>query len=187
MSEPQLNPPCPWLPPVVEIHDFTHTRRHGWERGAAFYRDALEYAQSQWLCGKPAQAILQLNKAWMTDLDSQPEVLTGHPPPYRALVWMLQQCLITDSGFFGNPPRHFQHLATRMKGPRAEIRTWRAWLCMHLSARILPNNQFPKDGRQIAREGIWIPSLRRSLETVKTHGWTGEYKEAECALSDIGA
>ena len=62
------NPPCPWLPRVDEVHNFTLTRRHGTNRGADFYRDALRFAQSQWMSGKPAQAVLQLDKAWMADL-----------------------------------------------------------------------------------------------------------------------
>ena len=51
------------------------TRRHGVERGAAFYQDALRYAQSLWISGKPAQAILQLDKAWMADLSDDAAVL----------------------------------------------------------------------------------------------------------------
>ena len=40
-----------------------------------FYQDALRYAQSQWISGKPAQAILQLDKAWMADLPADHPVL----------------------------------------------------------------------------------------------------------------
>ncbi|RYD37721.1 MAG: hypothetical protein EOP85_17390 [Verrucomicrobiaceae bacterium] len=32
---------CPYLPEISGPHDFTLTRRHGGEKGAAFYRVAL--------------------------------------------------------------------------------------------------------------------------------------------------
>ena len=83
------NPACPWLPEVEEIHDYSITRRHDKAKGAGFYLDALRYAQSQWLTGKPAQAILQLNKAWMADLSGGEPELVNNPPPYQALAWIL--------------------------------------------------------------------------------------------------
>lgn len=62
-------------------------------------------------------------------------------------------------GFLGNPVRHFQHLATRMSGPRKEIRIKRAWKCFYIARQVLQGKgDFPLDGRQIAREGIFIPA-----------------------------
>ena len=180
------NPPCPWLPEAREIHDFTITRRHGRDRGPAFYQDALGYAQSQWISCKPAQAILQLNKAWMADLRGAEAVLENFPPPYRALVWILWRCTAADCGYLGNPVRHFQHLASRMSGPRAEIRSWRAWLCMHLAERVLPHGLHPRDGCQIAREGLSIPGFGRALNAVKSGGWPEESRFAMDAMSDPG-
>jgi hypothetical protein len=184
LVEPPLfhNPPCPWLPEVDVIHDFTVTRRHGKTRGAEFYQDALRYAQSQWLAGKPAQAILQLDKAWMADLTAAPDFPDTRSSPYHALAWILRHSADGNRGFPGNPVRHFQHLASRMSGPRAELRAWRAWLCMHLAERVLPHAGFPRDGRQIAREGLWIPSLGRALEAVATLGWPGEWLAARDAM-----
>ncbi|MES2921862.1 MAG: hypothetical protein V4819_09955 [Verrucomicrobiota bacterium] len=168
------NPPCPWLPDVPEIYNFSITRRHGHAKGAEFYLDALRYAQSLWIARKPAQAILQLNKAWMADLSgSEPELL-AHPPPYQALAWLLEKAAAGDCGYLGNPVRHFQHLASRMSGPRAEIRAWRAWVCFHLAERLLERAKFPRDGEQIAREGLWIPNRPRALNEVARHGWPGE-------------
>lgn len=169
-----MNPPCPWLPAVSEIHDFTITRRHGAEKGAAFYQDALRYGQSLWISGKPAQAVLQLDKAWMADLTVDHPVLEVNPAPYRALIWMMKQAAAGDRGYLGNPVRHFQHLASRMSGPRSGIRSWRAWLCFHMAERVLSQRRFPRDGRQIGREGIWIPGFARSLAAVAHHGWRGE-------------
>ena len=180
--ETQLNPPCPWLPRISEIHDFTLTRRHGSERGAVFYQDALCYAQSLWMSRKPAQAILQLDKAWMADPSDDFTVLVSHPPPYHALIWILLAASQGDHGYLGNPVRHFQHLASRMSGPRAEIRNARAWLCFHLAEKFLPPAGFPRDGRQIAREGLWIPGWAPALYTVAAHGWPGELETIHAAL-----
>jgi hypothetical protein len=165
-----LNPVCPWLPEISGIHDFSLTRRHGGGIGADFYLDALRYAQSQWVSGKPAQAILQLNKSLMTDLDAEHPVLMAHPLPFRALAWILENASSQDCGFLGNPVRHFQHLATRVRGPRAEIRAWRAWVCFHLAEQILDPAIHGRDGKQIAREGIFIPSFQTAIHRVSENG-----------------
>ncbi len=178
-----VNPPCPWLPEVSEIHDFTLTRRHGRDKGPDFYQDTLRYAQSQWISGKPAQALLQIDKAFMADLPVDHPVLLSEPPPYRALLWIMREATSGNCGYLGNPVRHFQHLASRMSGECAEIRSWRAWLCLHLAERILPCAGFPRDGRQIAREGLWIPGFHRALESIARHGWHGEAEHAAAALS----
>ncbi|MGL5019882.1 MAG: hypothetical protein ACRDBP_17230 [Luteolibacter sp.] len=155
------------MPDVGEALDFFVTRRHGGHKGVEFYVDALRFAQSQWCAGKPAQAILQLNKAWMADLPADHPVFEAHPSPYRALVWILETASQRDCGYLGNPVRHFQHLASRMSGPRAELRAWRAWLCFHLAEQVLNSAEFPRDGEQIAREGLWIPSYQRALTEVQ--------------------
>ena len=170
----QPNPPCPWLPQIAASHDFSITRRHGADKGAAFYLDALRYAQSLWISRKPAQAILQINKSFMADLSADDPVLAAHPPAYQALVWIMREAEMGDRGFLGNPVRHFQHLASRMTGPRAEIRSWRAWHCYHLAASHLDPARFPRDGDQIAREGLWIPGRQRAIEEITKRGWPGE-------------
>ena len=132
--------------------------RHGADRGAGFYRDALAFAQGHWMAGKPAQAILQLNKAFSADLRDDDPVLQEWPWPYSALEWIMGNAADGSAGFLGNPVRHFQHLATRMSGPRREVRVVRAWKCFHIARRVLAGRgDFPLDGRQIAREGIFIP------------------------------
>lgn len=175
-----FNPPCPWLPAVEGHLDFTITRRHGADKGPLFYQDALRYAQSQWITGKPAQAILQLDKAWMARLSHEDPVLAIHPAPYAALCWILRMASSGDRGYLGNPVRHFQHLASRMRGPGSEIRVWRAWLCLHLAERCLINAWFPRDGCQLAREGLWIPGVARTLAAIDRDGWP---REAETALA----
>lgn len=149
---------CPHLPAVKGTLGVETTRRHGSSRGQDFYLDALRYAQSQWQIGKPAQAILQLNKAFSADLGDDAEILQRWPWPYVALEWILENAADGSNGFMGNPVRHFQHLATRMSGSRKEIRIERAWKCFHIARRVLQDKGgFPMDGRQMAREGIFIP------------------------------
>jgi len=169
-----INPACPWLPEIREIHDFSLTRRHQQAKGAEFYYDALRYSQSQWIAGKPAQAILQLNKAWMADLSGGEPELLANPPPYQALAWILEKASGGGCGYLGNPVRHFQHLASRMSGPRGEIRSWRAWVCFHLAEKILNHADYPRDGDQIAREGLWIPNYQRARNEIAAKGWPGE-------------
>jgi hypothetical protein len=119
--------------------------------------DALTFAQGYWLEGKPAQAILQLNRAFSADISEGDPILETWPWPYAALEWILEKAADGSCGFLGNPVRHFQHLATRMSGPRKEIRIRYAWKCFHIARRVL-GGSFPLDGRQIAREGIHIPA-----------------------------
>ncbi|MBX3740283.1 MAG: hypothetical protein KF712_04785 [Akkermansiaceae bacterium] len=144
------------------------------EKKEEFYLAALRYSQSLWLEGKPAQAILQLNKAWMADLDGREEIFARHPSPYRALRWIMERAKAGDAGFMGNPVRHFQHLASRMSGPRAEVRVWRAWACFHLASSVLDPVDFPRDGVQITREGLWIPSRECAFSRLRRFGWKNE-------------
>lgn len=148
---------CPHLPP----YPLGKMKSHGVDRGAGFYRDALTFAQGHWVEEKPAQAILQLNKAFSADIADDDPVLREWPWPYAALEWILDKAADGSSGFLGNPVRHFQHLATRMSEPRKDIRIARAWKCFHIARRTLDGRgEFPLDGRQIAREGIFIPAVR---------------------------
>ena len=147
--------PCPHLPSYTQ----GLAKRHGPERAELFYLDALRFANGYWMADKPAQAILQLNKAFSADLPNDAEIFHEWPLPYAALEWILEKSADGSVGFLGNPVRHFQHLATRMSGPRREIRVAYAWKCFHIARRVLKGmGDFPLDGRQIAREGIFIPS-----------------------------
>lgn len=147
--------PCPHLPACDRFLPVCH----GTHRGGTFYLDALAFAQGYWLAGKPAQAILQLNKAFSADLRDDDPVLEKWPRPYAALEWIMEHAADGSAGFLGNPVRHFQHLATRMSGSLREVRIARAWKCFHIARRVLAERgDFPLDGRQIAREGIFIPA-----------------------------
>ena len=169
-----LNPACPWLPAVDSPQDFRLTRRHGSDKGSDFYGDALVYAQSQWRMGKPAQAILQLDKAWMADLPPDEWRSRDGVDPYQALIWIMQTLSAGAIGYMGNPVRHFQHLASRMSGQRSEVRSWRAWLCLHLAEKWLTVDAYPRDGQQMARYGLWIPGKSCALTGLFACGWEGE-------------
>ena len=70
-----LNPHLPEASPDLGPY---HTRQHRANGGCNFHRACLELSQSLWLQEKPAQAILQLNKASM---------IPEQAAPYPALVW----------------------------------------------------------------------------------------------------
>ena len=153
-----MNPPCPFLPLIdrprtaADVNAFPKG-----ERGAAFYRACLEYAQSLWQKGFPAQAILQCNRALSVPLADDEPVLREWPLPYQALAWILLNRPADQ--FIGNPRRHWQHLATRMVEPDKALRTWRAWACWYLSKVILPEKEFPSDLKQIREEGVVEPTF----------------------------
>ncbi len=165
-------PACPLLPDVTHPHGHMVTRSLAPAKCDRYYFAALSYAQSLWREGKPAQAILQLNKAFMADLRGDEEVLEKHPPPYAALTWMLRHR--PEGRFLGNPVRHFQHLATRVSGERKEIRGWRAWACFHLSRRALPEEEFPVDDAQVGKEGVVFPPWETVVGTIERDGWSQE-------------
>jgi hypothetical protein len=163
---------CPLLPPFDPMSALPAAGAGPARKDARFFRAALDLAQRRWCEGKPAQAILQLNKAFMADLAGDEEILTAWPPPYGALVWMLRH---RPAGLFlGNPVRHFQHLATRVSGERKEIRSWRAWACFHLSRAVLPGDDFPVDAEQLEKERLVIRSWEEVAEAIRQGGWTGE-------------
>ncbi len=171
---------CPGLPPARPGMSFRELRALGRRRDRWFYRTALDYAQCLWRRGLPAQAILQLDRAWGADLAPDDAVLEEWPSPYRALVWMLERR--PEGRFLGNPVRHFQHLATRVKGERREVRSWRAWACFHLSERTLPLGDFPRDERQIAREGVVVPEVEKVRAALARGGWRSEAGQFEDCL-----
>jgi hypothetical protein len=154
---------CPHLPQVNNDLPSTHTRIHRAECGEPFYIACLELAQSLWVTQRPAQAILQLDKAMMANIAADSEVLRTHPIPYAAMLWIIENTPALD--FIGNPVRHFQHLASRMnwKQPQPELRIARAWICLHLTEVSVAQQEYPRDHQQIDRENLQIPSRDSAL------------------------
>ena len=140
-------------------------------RDGEFYLAALSYAQSLLKEGKPAQALLQINKSFLADLSDEP-VLKDWPPSYQAVVWIIEEYRAQEENFLGNPVRHYQHLATRMSGPRGGVRTVRAWACFHLAEVFAP--EFSRDHEQIEKEKVVIPAFQVILEAIDRFGWDGE-------------
>jgi hypothetical protein len=175
--------PCPYLPDIgavryqaSELAKF----RHG-PRGAEFYYQALCCAQSRWLEGLPAQALLMLNRAMSAQwLGEDQAVLAEWPVPYRAVRWLLRHGSVV--GFMGNPRRHFQHLATRMSGHDRERRVARAWACWEL-ARI-ENSEWEADEVQLSKEGIVEPTSSEISEALQGLGLPGEWSAWQAALRD---
>lgn len=159
--------PCPHLPLIDGFLPITHTREHRKECAVEFYMACLELAQSLWLQQLPAQAILQLNKSMMAVLPANHEVLKTYPIPYAAMHWIISNAASKE--FIGNPPRHFQHLATRMnhKLPQPELRIARAWCCFHLAESILATEDFPRDLKQIKEESLTIATPIEVLKNLR--------------------
>lgn len=172
-------PPCPHLPEAIETLSAVSLRAAGEDRGEGFYLLALQCAQALWRRGLPAQAVLMVNRAFSADLRGDEPVLADWPPPYRPLRWILEHR--EEAHFIGNPRRHFQHLATRMSGPRAEARTWRAWACWRIAR--LANPDDPADERQLAEEGIAEPDNEAIREKLVILGLPGEAEIWETACT----
>jgi hypothetical protein len=164
---------CPFLPPAPNVIRPAETRpiRESGDRGA-YYIAALTCAQSLWLEGKPAQAILQLNHALGVELAADDPAVVQWPLPYQAKMWLFTRR--HEDGFLGNPTRHYQHLASRMSGPNSKLRSWRAWACFYLSERVLPAKEYPRDNRQIDRENLSIPTWETTLDMISQLGIPGE-------------
>ena len=163
---------CPLLPETEEVLTAEATAVFKRDYTVDFYHASLRYAQSLWLEGKAGQSLLQLNKSFMAELDGTEEILRHWPLPYAAKRWVMLNC--PSGEFLGNPVRHYQHLATRMSGPRTELRRWRAWGCFHLAESVLPVESNPRDEHQIADERIVIPSVEQVLESLERLGLPGE-------------
>ncbi len=162
--------PSPFLPLGDLSLSAVSMRSAGSQRGANFYNLALTCAQSVWLRGLPAQAILLLNRAFSADLTGDEAVLREWPLPYRAMRWIMEQR--TEEQFIGNPRRHFQHLATRMVEPRRELRSWRAWACWAIARVVFPEDT--ADVEQLEKEGVIEPEAAEILAQLGRLGLPGE-------------
>jgi hypothetical protein len=177
-----VNPPCPLLPEVDHVWQARELLQFGKERGPEFYEASLHYAQSQWQEGLPAQAMLQLNRAFACHFTQQEPILQRWPLPYRAMAWIIQHR--KEGQFIGNPRRHFQHLATRMVQPHKDLRSWRAWACWYLSTLLLPADTYPADAKQLSEEGIQEPSFTLIEEKLTQLSHCHELPQWQQAIRD---
>ena len=174
--------PCPFLPQPSRV--FTHEDIHalGADRGTAFYDTAMNYAQSLWLAGFPAKALLQINRGLACNLSEIS--LNAEAKPYHAVAWILQNR--PADRFIGNPRRHYQHLATRMVEPHKELRIWRAWACWYLSKQILPDDEFPHDAKQVREELIVKPRRAEIAAQLARLSPNDDLSAWESALNECG-
>ncbi len=157
---------CPHLPDAPPAMDWRALHELGPDRGASFYRRCLDYGQYLWIRGLAARAILSVDRGLLCADETHAEVLAQHPPPYRALTWMI---LHTPGGVFvGNPRVHYQHLADRVRGAHEERRRWRAWAMWSLARAVRPD--LPADPAHAVRE----PSEAEIDEALARHGLPGE-------------
>lgn len=163
--------PCPFLPSIDKVWRARDMAAFRERRDEEFYLAALCYAQSLLREGKPAQALLQINKSFLADLSEEP-ILENWPPAYEAVSWIILRFHAQGEQFLGNPVRHYQHLASRMSGARSEVRTLRAWACFHLAQLIAPS--FSRDEKQIREEALVIPKWEELLPILTRLGWKGE-------------
>ena len=182
VPESLQNEPCPLLPGIRHPVTAADSRALGEERGEAFYKLCLEYAQTKWIAGLPAQSLLQLNRAMSADLRSDEEFLVAYPMPYAQVAWILKARPDRKGQFLANPRRHWQHYATRMSGARSEIRTWRAWACYAIASRFLPHPEFPHDIEQVKSENLVIPDEHTIGRMLGELGLCGESEVWQLAL-----
>jgi len=164
-----INLSCPHLPRLSPASPLpiTHPKAYREACDDAYFKACLELAQSLWCTGYPAQAILQLDKAFMAKLNAPTSNINS---VYLAICWIIQNS--PSEQFLGNPVRHFQHLATRMNmnQPNAKIRIWRAWACLHLTEKLFPYPAeiYLRDEAQITKENINIPTTQETLHQLTT-------------------
>jgi hypothetical protein len=137
VKAPQVYAACPHLPDLQIALDYRELRRHEHRRDGDFYFSALCYAQHLWRTGHAGRALLALTRALYADLSGDEPNLHTWPLPYAAFRWIIEQHHSDD--FPGNPRLSFQHQACRIRGPRREIRSARAWALWALVCRSRPH------------------------------------------------
>lgn len=102
-----------------------------------FYFKALQYGNYLWQTGHAGRAILAVTRALYADINEEGPVLVDWPLPYAALKWIIAKHDSDD--FPGNPRISFQHQASRLRGPRQELRRARAWAVWAIIRKARPS------------------------------------------------
>jgi hypothetical protein len=163
------------LPPAPATLDWRELHRHGADRGTDFYFSALTYGQHLWQRGLAARALLAVDRALLSDVPGDTPLLATWPLPYRALRWLMTHA--DPVALVGNPRVHYQHLASRLNGPRAELQRTRAWAAWHLAC--LANPAWPGDLRHAVAE----PTVQATATALRSHGLPGETDVWRTALA----
>ena len=167
--------PCPFLPSCGRALSWRDLNALRDKRGPELYRLCLEYGQQLWLDDLPARALLAVDRALYCDVPAGAEVLDEYPMPYRAIGWMVKQPADT---FTGNARVHYQHLADRVRGERAELKKWRAWAAWAVTRYVRPD--LAGDPKHVVTE----PTHAEIEAGLRTHGVNGEIDEWRRALAD---
>jgi hypothetical protein len=160
-----VNAPCPFLPSCGRPLSWRDLSEHREDQGGELYLLCLEYAQQLWLDDLPARALLAVDRALYCDVAAGDEALQAYPLPYAAIRWLVSQ---RPTSFTGNARVHYQHLADRVRGDRAETKRWRAWAAWALVRQARPD--LPADPRHVVRE----PSSADIQAGLEAHGICGE-------------
>jgi hypothetical protein len=131
-----------------------------------FYYNALQYGHYLWQTGHAGRAILAVTRALYADLPEEAPILKDWPLPYAALKWIVAKQHTDD--FPGNPRVSFQHQATRLRGPRQDLRRARAWAVWALIRKARPN--LPGDPHDPVEE----PAYDEIFSRLSGFGNTGE-------------
>jgi len=158
-------PPPPLPPPAPKMSHRDLTELRGGDTGAYYFK-ALQYGHYLWRRGKAGRAILALTRALYADLPPGAPVLREWPLPYAALHRIVAHHPSDD--FPGNPRVSFQHQATRLRGPRTDLRRARAWAVWALIRHARPG--LPADLTQKITE----PSPSDIEAMLERHGHPGE-------------
>ena len=157
---------CPLLPDAARRLSWRDLEALKSENGPKLYRCCLEYGQQLWLENLPARALLAVDRALYCDVPSGDPILSEHPLPYEVIRWMIAQD--TGETFTGNARVHYQHLADRVRGERAEIKSWRAWAGWALARAARP--ELPNDPKHAVVE----PTLAQIEAGLRQWGVTHE-------------
>lgn len=168
--------PCPFLPAcgrALSWRDLAALRDNS---DGELYLVCLAYAQQLWLDDLPARALLAVDRALYCDVAADAEALTTYPLPYATIGWMVSQ---PSETFTGNARVHYQHLADRVRGERADLKKWRAWAAWAIVRKACPT--LPSDPRHAVEE----PSLAKIKEGLATFGLRGEVELWVATLGSI--
>ena len=170
-----MRPACPLLPPATSTLSWRDLESA--PDPSELYRRCLRYAQQLWQANLPARALLAVDRALYCELRAGDPALDEHPLPYAVIRWMVA----ADCGetFTGNARVHYQHLADRVRGPRAEIKRWRAWAGWALARVARP--ELPGDPRHVVRE----PDFSEIEAGLRAAGLPGEAATWAKALKGV--
>ncbi|WP_269539078.1 hypothetical protein [Cerasicoccus fimbriatus] len=157
---------CPYLPPAPDRMSWRDLAAWREQQGPEFYAIALAYGQYLWRQGLSARALLAVDRGLYADLTGSEAILADWPLPYRAIGWLVANN--PPGVFIGNPRVHYQHLADRVRGERAEQKKWRAWAAWAVVRQVAPD--YSADPKHDVAE----PTLEQIEDGLTQHGASGE-------------